>query len=117
MPFYKKQDYLMFLYASFCPTPEASPETEAAAEQLWQTLSVPQRKMLLELEDKLNAQRDVTTFASFVAGFRVAVGITFELRGNWYSFDDDEERRAREAFEREHDTMIHNKERYGHNHE
>ena len=116
MPFYQNRDYLMSLYTRFCPAAEEDPETVAAAEELWQTLSVTQRKLLLEFEDRLYEQHDASAFNSFVSGFRVAVGIAIELRNEWYSFTDDEEHRAREAFEAERDTMIQNKER-NQNHE
>ena len=114
MPFYQNRDYLMSLYTRFCPAAEEDPETVAAAEELWQTLSVTQRKLLLQFEDKLNAQHDATTFASFVAGFRAAVGLAIELRGDWYSFDTDEERRARESFEWEHNAESNIREDYHH---
>ena len=105
MSFYQNQDYLMSLYTHFCPAPEEDSATEAAAEQLWRTLSVPQRKMLLEFEDKLHEQHDSSAFTSFVSGFAVAAGIAIELRGSRYSFDADAEHRARAAFEAERDTI------------
>ena len=47
----------MAIFTHFCPAAKEDPETEAAAEELWQSLSVTQRKLLLQFEDKLNAQR------------------------------------------------------------
>ena len=113
---YNNQDYLMAMFVRFFVPPEKSPDEEAAAAELRETLSKPQRRLLLCVEDALHARCDAAAFDAFVSGFRVAVGIAIELRNEWYSFVADEEHRAQAAFERERDTMIQNKER-NQNHE
>ena len=57
--------------------------------------------MLLQLADLEDALRDQSNLDSFVSGFRLASGIQRELLEQPpYSFETEEEQRAREIFER-----------------
>ena len=102
---YDNKDYLMVLYTRFCETTEKASDEEEAVAELRETLSKPQCKLLLRVEDALNARHDTAAFTAFVSGFRLAAGIATELHGGWFSFTDDEERRAQAAFEQDHNTI------------
>jgi hypothetical protein len=68
---------------------------------LAEQLNKDDRKRLLKLEDLEIELRDDISLASFVAGFRLALGIAKELSAEGtYSFAAEEERRACEALER-----------------
>ncbi len=90
-------DYMTALYLRFCGSPEQDPEAEELARELREQLIKDQRRALLKLIDRCNSYCEAQAEAAFIAGFRLAAGIAMELRGGWYSFEEEEERRAGEC--------------------
>lgn len=64
-------------------------------EELRQDLGTESRRRLLHLLDAQNTLLVDSTLMSFTAGFKLAAGIAGEL-GTPYSFDADEEEKAKE---------------------
>ena len=64
-------------------------------EELRQDLGTESRRRLLHLLDAQNTLLVDSTLMSFTAGFKLAAGIAGEL-GTPYSFDTDEEEKAKE---------------------
>ena len=91
------KDYMTALYLRFCGSPEQDPEAEDLARQLRERLDKEQRRTLLKLIDRYNACCEAQAEAAFIAGFRLATGIAMDLRGGWYSFEEEEERRGSAA--------------------
>ena len=94
------KDYMTALFLRFCGSPEQDPEAEAMAHTLRERLDREQRRTLLKLIDRYNAYCEAQTEAAFISGFRLAAGIALELRGGWYSFEEEEERRGSECIPR-----------------
>ena len=88
------KDYMTALYLRFCGSPEQDPEAEALAQNLRERLDREQRRTLLKLIDRYNTYCEAQTEAAFIAGFRLAAGIAMDLRGGWYSLEEEEERRG-----------------------
>ncbi len=65
------------------------------------TLNREQRKLLLALVNAQSLWQERTSLESFAAGLRLGLGIAGELEP--YSFDDDQEARARRKMEAESD--------------
>ena len=74
---------------------ELDAQIEYAQEELRQDMDAAGRKKLLRLIDAQNALLTESALMSFTAGFKLAAGIAGEL-GTPYSFDADEEQKARE---------------------
>ena len=74
---------------------ETDTEVEYAQEELRRDMDAAGRKKLLHLLDAQNALLAESTLMSFTAGFKLAAGIAGEL-GTPYSFDTDEEEKAKE---------------------
>ena len=90
-------DYMTALYLRFCGPPEQDPEAEDLARELREQVGKEQRRTLLKLIDRSNSHCEAQAEAAFIAGFRLAAGIAMELRGGWYSFEEEEERRGNEC--------------------
>ena len=75
-------------------------EAETAYDTLHETLTREQQKLLLRLLDAEERLRDEEKLDAFFSGFRLADGIRREL-GTPYSYEDEDEERAREIFRRE----------------
>ena len=75
-------------------------EAEKAYDTLHDTLSREQQKLLLRLLDAEERLRDEKKLDAFFSGFRLADGIRREL-GTPYSYEAEDEERAREIFRRE----------------
>ena len=75
-------------------------EAEKAYDTLHETLTREQQKLLLRLLDAEERLRDEEKLGAFFSGFRLADGIHREL-GAPYSYEDEDEARAREIFRRE----------------
>ena len=73
-------DCLMALYMRFFPRVGEDPDAEAAATELRETLSKALKKLLLLVEDVLNARCEAAAFTAFVSGFRTAAGLAVELK-------------------------------------
>lgn len=94
-------EYMYGLKAKFFKAPELD-TLKQEVNQLHRELSAQMdketRRKLLLLIDLSDTLRNRETFAGFVAGFRLADGISKELgQEKAYSFDDDEEELARKS--------------------
>ena len=75
-------------------------EAEKAYDTLHEALTREQQKLLLRLLDAEERLRDEEKLDAFFSGFRLADGIRREL-GAPYSYEAEDEERAREIFRRE----------------
>ena len=75
--------------------PELDAQIKSAREGLRDGIDAESRRKLLRLLDAQNALLTEYTLMSFAAGFKLAAGIAGEL-GAPYSFDADEEQKAKE---------------------
>lgn len=91
-------DYMQALHQRFFQEPkyaDVRDEIEGLRQELWETLTKPERRNLLQLVDAQNLLREETSLASFMAGFKLAWGLAQELEADGlYSFEDEEEDRA-----------------------
>ena len=97
-------DYTRALHQRFYQEPENTEEEreiERAEQALKSTLDREQRKLLLALINAQSLWQERTCLESFAAGLRLGLGIAGELEP--YSFDDDQEERARRKIELEVD--------------
>ena len=98
------RDYMTALQRRFHLTSEQSVklkrEAETAYDTLHETLTREQQKLLLRLLDAEERLRDEEKLDAFFSGFRLADGIHREL-GAPYSYEAEDEERAREIFRRE----------------
>ena len=93
--------YMMALHQRFCKEPECrevKKQIREVEQELHQKLDRRGQEHLLKLADLENELHDQTSVESFLAGFKLALGIAAELAPS-YSFDDDEEQRACEALQ------------------
>ena len=90
-------DYMKALQKRFDrqPHPELYAQVGYAREELRRDMDATERKKLLRLLDAQNALLVEAKLMSFTAGFKLAAGIAGEL-GAPYSFDADEEEKAKE---------------------
>ena len=75
--------------------PELAEQIEYAHEDLRRDMDAAGRRKLLRLLDAQNTLLVESKLMSFMAGFKLAAGIAGEL-GAPYSFDTDEEQKAKE---------------------
>lgn len=90
-------DYMRALHARFCREPElqkARAELDRAYREIKAKLVQQDQETLLQLTDLENELREETSLTSFIAGFRLGMGIAGELEP--YCFEDEDERRATE---------------------
>ena len=90
-------DYMRALHARFCREPElqkAREELEQAYREIKARLGQQDQETLLQLADLENELREEASLTSFIAGFRLGMGIAGELEP--YCFEDEDERRATE---------------------
>ena len=90
-------DYMKALHARFCREPElqkAREELDQAYKEIKARLGQQDRETLLQLADLENELREETSLTSFIAGFRLGMGIAGEIEP--YCFEDEDERRATE---------------------
>ena len=90
-------DYMRALHARFCREPElqkAREELEQAYREIKARLGQQDQETLLQLADLENELREETSLTSFIAGFRLGMGIVGEIEP--YCFEDEDERRATE---------------------
>ena len=97
-------DYMKALYQRFFREPEyldIQRKLDREYRNLRKTLPCQERDHLLDVEDLEIELREEVSLASFIAGFRLGMGIAGELEP--YSFEDEEEERCQrrlEEFER-----------------
>ena len=90
-------DYMKALHARFCSEPELQKvrvELERTYREIKEKLHLPEQETLLQLVDLETELREETSLTSFIAGFRLGMGIAGELEP--YCFEDEDERRATE---------------------
>ena len=90
-------DYMKALHARFCREPElqkARAELDQAYREIKARLGQQDQETLLQLADLENELREEASLTSFIAGFRLGMGITGEMER--YCFEDEEEKRATE---------------------
>ena len=90
-------DYMKALHARFCREPElqkAREELEQAYREIKVRLGQQDQETLLQLADLENELREEASLTSFIAGFRLGMGIAGELEP--YCFEDEDERWATE---------------------
>ena len=90
-------DYMKALHARFCREPElqkARAELDRAYREIKAKLVQQDQETLLQLTDLENELREETSLTSFIAGFRLGMGIAGEIEP--YCFEDEDERRATE---------------------
>lgn len=90
-------DYMKSLQRQFCAEPksEHKAEAEKLRRELSKRLDRKDRKLVLRLVDAHTMLEEEISLASFIAGFRLAVGLARELSlEEPYSFDREEERRV-----------------------
>lgn len=75
--------------------PELDTQIKSAQEELRRDMDAAGRRKLLRLLDAQNTLLAESKLMSFMAGFKLAAGIAGEL-GAPYSFDTDEEQKAKE---------------------
>ena len=95
-------DYTKALHQRFWQEPENTEEEQEmdqAEQALKVTLDREQRKPLLALINAQSLWQERTSLESFTAGLRLGLGLAGELGP--YSFDDDQEERARRKMESE----------------
>ena len=95
-------DYTKALHQRFWQEPENTEEEQEmdqAEQALKATLDREQRKLLLALINAQSLWQERASLESFTAGLRLGLGIAGELGP--YSFDDDQEERARRKMEAE----------------
>ena len=97
-------DYTKALHQRFYREPENTEEEQAmerAEQALKAILDREQRKLLLALVNAQSLWQERTSLESFTAGLRLGLDIAGELEP--YSFDYDQEERARQKIELEVD--------------
>ena len=90
-------DYMKALHARFCREPdlqEVRAELDRSYREIKARLGQQDQETLLQLADLENELREETSLTSFIAGFRLGMGIVGELEP--YCFEDEDERRATE---------------------
>ena len=90
-------DYMRALHARFCRAPELQKvraELDRSYREIKARLGQQDQETLLQLADLENELREEASLTSFIAGFRLGMGIAGELEP--YCFEVEDERRATE---------------------
>ena len=88
-------DYMKALHARFCREPdlqEVRAELDRAYREIKTRLDPQDQETLLQLADLENELREETSLTSFIAGFRLGMGIVGEIEP--YCFEDEEEKQV-----------------------
>ena len=98
-------DYMRALHQRFYREPDFSEleeDIESTRQEVRDCLDKLQRRKLMHLVDTQNLLREVTSLASFIAGFKLAWGLSKELEAEGlYSFDEEETDRIRRQMREE----------------
>ena len=96
-------DYMQALHQRFCREP-THPELERALDDTYHALreniTRQDQELLLRAQDLEIDLWEETSLASFIAGFRLGMGIAGEIEP--YCFEDEEEKRAIERAKSRH---------------
>ena len=91
-------DYMKALHQRFYREPDFSDleeDIESTRQEVRDCLDKLQRRRLMHLVDTQNLLREETSLASFMAGFKLAWGLSKELEvDGLYSFDEEETERV-----------------------
>ena len=88
-------DYMKALHARFCREPELQEvraELDRSYREIKAKLVQQDQETLLQLADLENELREETSLTSFIAGFRLGMGIVGEIEP--YCLEDEEEKQA-----------------------
>ena len=88
-------DYMRALHARFCQEPELQKvraELDRSYREIKAKLVQQDQETLLQLADLENELREETSLTSFIAGFRLGMGIVGEIEP--YCFEDEEEKQV-----------------------
>ncbi len=88
-------DYMKALHARFCREPdlqEVRAELDRAYREIKARLGQQDQETLLQLADLENELREETSLTSFIAGFRLGMGIVGGIEP--YCFEDEEEKQV-----------------------
>ena len=88
-------DYMKALHARFCREPDLQKvraELDRAYREIKARVDPQDQETLLQLADLENERREETSLTSFIAGFRLGMGIVGEIEP--YCFEDEEEKRV-----------------------
>ena len=87
--------YMKALHARYCREPELQKvraELDRSYREIKAKLVQQDQETLLQLADLENELREETSLTSFIAGFRLGMGIVGEIEP--YCFEDEEEKQA-----------------------
>ena len=91
-------EYMRALHQRFCGEPDfrgLEEDIETTRREVRDYLDKFQRRRLMHLVDTQNLLREETSLASFIAGFKLAWGLSKELETDGlYSFDEEETERV-----------------------
>ena len=91
-------DYMRALHQQFYREPDFSgleEDIESTRQEVRDCLDKLQRRKLMHLVDTQNLLKAETSLASFIAGFKLAWGLSKELEADGlYSFDEEETERV-----------------------
>ena len=96
-------DYMKALHARFCREPdlqEVRAELDRSYREIKARLGQQDQETLLQLADLENELREETSLTSFIAGFRLGMGIVGEIEP--YCFEDEEEKQVIERAKARH---------------
>ena len=88
-------DYMKALHARFCREPELQKvraELDRSYREIKARLGQQDQETLLQLADLENELREETSLTSFIAGFRLGMGIVGGIEP--YCFEDEEEKQV-----------------------
>ena len=88
-------DYMKALHARFCREPDLQKvraELDRAYREIKARVDPQDQETLLQLADLENELREETSLTSFIAGFRLGMGIVGEIEP--YCFEDEEEKQV-----------------------
>ena len=97
-------DYMKALYLRFHRETPRSAELKELYKGVKQGLDREHQKLLLRLADAEIAYCEDVALESFVSGWCLAAGIAEELKDHRYSFERENEEKAREIFLGEEET-------------
>lgn len=96
-------DYMRALHQRFYREPDFSgleEDIESTRQEGRDCLDKLQRRKLMHLVDTQNLLKEETSLASFIAGFKLAWGLSKEVEADGlYSFDEEETERVRRFME------------------
>lgn len=84
-------NYMRALWDRFYERTAADTVSDELHHTLSEQLDTDGRKQLLRLIDCKNMYTEIVSLESFIAGFRLAVGIASELSGAWFDYNKEED--------------------------